>query len=361
MRSLFLKIFLWFGLAMALVNVASFVTGILSERRSQSSRGNPMAPMFGIYAQSASEVFEKEGKMALAGYLFRVNAASRINSVFFNEKGEELSGREIPPGAQLIAQRALTNSSFLFEFPEPRDRPLGAQQVQGPSGTRYVMVGQLPRPNFPGPPPRLGEPGSLAFGLRMLAPGLFPVLFIGALFCYWLARYLSKPVVELRGVAREISDGKLTARVDEKLSKRHDELGFLSRDFNVMAGRIESLVEAQRQLLGDISHELRSPLARQNVALGLARRRGNPEVGSALERIGREADRMNEMIGQLLTLSQVENGTDGLNRADIDLKALLHEVGEDADFEARGRDRAVRIVATETCKVSGVSDLLRSA
>lgn len=361
MRSLFLKIFLWFGVAMAVVNVASFVTGILSERRSQSSRGNPMAQMFGVYAQTAAEIFEKEGKAGLAAYLDRVNRASNIHTVVFNERGEELSGRELPAGAQGLSQRGIATSKFLFEFTEPRDRPLGAQQVTGPSGARYVLVGQLPRSNFPGPPPRLGEPGSFAFGLRMLARWLLPLLLIGALFCYWLARYLSKPVVELRSVAREISDGKLTARVDEKLSKRHDELGFLSRDFNVMAGRIESLVEAQRQLLGDISHELRSPLARQNVALGLARRRGNPEVGSALDRIGREAERMNEMIGQLLTLSQVENGTDGLNRGDIDLNALVHEIVEDADFEARGRDRAVRIVASEPCKVSGVSDLLRSA
>lgn len=361
MRSLFLKIFLWFGLAMAVVNVASFVTGILSERRSQPARGNPMAPVFGVYAQTASEFFEKEGKAGLAAYLERVNGASRIDAVLFNERGEELSGHELPPGSQSIAQRALATSNFLFEFPEPRTRPLGAQQVRGPSGTRYVLVAQLPRPYFPPPPPRLGEPGSFVFGLRMLARSLLPLLFIGALFCYWLARYLSKPVVELRGVAQEISNGKLTARVDEKLSKRHDELGFLSRDFNVMAGRIESLVEAQRQLLGDISHELRSPLARQNVALGLARRRSNPEVSSALERIGREAERMNEMIGQLLTLSQVENGTGGLTRVDIDLHALVREIVEDADFEARGRDRSVRIVASEPCKVHGVSDLLRSA
>ena len=195
----------------------------------------------------------------------------------------------------------------------------------------------------------------------MATRSLLPLLLIGALFCYWLARYLSKPVVRLRAVAQELSDGKLTARVDDKLLQRHDELGHLARDFNVMAGRIESLVEAQRQLLGDISHELRSPLARQNVALGLARRRGNPEVSSALERIGREADRMNQMIGQLLTLSQVENGTDRLGKAEIDLGAMVHEIVEDADFEARSRERTVRIVAAEPCKVNGVGDLLRSA
>lgn len=199
------------------------------------------------------------------------------------------------------------------------------------------------------------------FGLRIAARSLLPLLLIGAFFCYWLARHLSKPIVELRGATQALSEGKLTARVNDKLLQRRDEIGYLGNDFNVMAGRIESLVEAQRRLLGDISHELRSPLARQGVALGLARRRGNPEVGSALERIGREAERMNQMIGQLLTLSQLESGTDYLSKVDIDLGALVKEVADDAQYEARSLDRSVRLVAIEACSVNGVSELLRSA
>jgi two-component system sensor histidine kinase CpxA len=360
MRSLLLKIFLWFGLAMVVVNVASFVTGILMERRSQSGRPNPMSPVFGVYAQTAVEILERDGKEALATYLVRVRNVSHIDAVLLNEQGEELSGLESPPGAREVATRAQQSSGFAFEFNQ-RPHPIGAQWVQGSSGARYALVAQLPRPPFPGPPPRLSERGSLIFALHMAARSLLPVLLIGALFCYWLARYLSKPVVRLRAATQELSQGKLTARVDDELLKRRDELGHLGRDFNVMAGRIESLVEAQRQLLGDISHELRSPLARQGVALGLARRKGNPEVSSALERIGREAERMNQMIGQLLALSQVENGTNGLNKTDIDLKALVHEVVEDADFEARSRDRSVRVVTAEACRINGVGDLLRSA
>jgi signal transduction histidine kinase len=360
MRSLFLKIFLWFGLAMVVVNIASFVTGIVMERRSQSSRGNPMAPMFGVYAQTAVEILEKDGKAALAAYLDRVAGASRINAVVFNERGEEVSGRPVPNEGNELARRAAQTSAFVFEFSGPR-QPLGAQSVQGASGAHYVLVGELPRPNFPGPPPRLGERGSLLFGLRIAARSLLPLLLIGTFFCYWFARHLSKPIVELRGATQALSEGDLTARVDDKLLKRRDEIGYLGLDFNVMAGRIESLVEAQRRLLGDISHELRSPLARQGVALGLARRRSNPEVNTALDRIGREAERMNQMIGQLLTLSQLESGTDYLSKVDIDLGALVKEVADDAQYEARSLDRSVRLVANESCNVNGVSDLLRSA
>ena len=164
MRSLLLKIFLWFGLAMVVVNVASFATGILIERRSQSGRGNPMAPMLAAYAQTAVEILERDGKAELAAYLERVRNSSHVDAVVLNEQGEELSGREPLPGAQEVAVRALQTSGFLFEVPNQRQHPLGAQWVTGPSGRRYALVAQLPRPGFPGPPPpRFGERGSLGF------------------------------------------------------------------------------------------------------------------------------------------------------------------------------------------------------
>jgi len=90
MRSLFLKILLWFGLAMVLVNVVSFVTGVIIERRSQPTRENPAAPMYGIYAETAAEIFEKDGQPALLSYLERVEGASHIHAIVFNERGEEI-------------------------------------------------------------------------------------------------------------------------------------------------------------------------------------------------------------------------------------------------------------------------------
>jgi two-component system sensor histidine kinase CpxA len=128
-----------------------------------------------------------------------------------------------------------------------------------------------------------------------------------------------------------------------------------------MAERIQSLVEAQRRLLGDISHELRSPLARQNVAIGIARRRAGPELTVTLDRIAREAERLNEMIGQLLTLSRTEVGADTLNTRPIDLCALVKEIADNANFEARARDRAVRVTTMESCNPHGAPELLSSA
>src|SRR5437870_2920300 len=361
MRSLFLKIFLWFGLVMVLVNVASFITGIITERRSQIPRNSPMSQMFGVYAQSAADVFEREGKAGLASYLERVEATSRINAVLFDDLGNEVSGRPAPEGVANAISRVSEDSPYVFYFLEGQRHPIAAHFVRGPKGAAYVLAGALPRPDFPAPPPRLGEPGSFGFGLRIITRSFLPVLFIGALFCYWLARYLSTPIVQLRCATQDLADGKLSARVDDKLLKRHDETAHLARDFNLMAGRIESLVEAQRRLLGDISHELRSPLARQGVALAIARRRAGAEADSALDRIEREAERLNEMIGQLLALSRLESGTDGLKNVRIDLSGLIHEVVDDADFEARSRERSVRVVQDEPAEVFGVPELIRSA
>jgi two-component system sensor histidine kinase CpxA len=128
-----------------------------------------------------------------------------------------------------------------------------------------------------------------------------------------------------------------------------------------MAERLESMVRAQQRLLGDISHELRSPLARLGVALGLARQRSGAEANGALDRIERESDNLNEMISHLLTLTRLESGTDGRKRTDVDLAALVKEVADDADFEARSLNRAVQVVSSDSCSIKGVEELLRSA
>ena len=114
-------------------------------------------------------------------------------------------------------------------------------------------------------------------------------------------------------------------------------------------------------MLGDISHEIRSPLARQGVALGLARRKAGPDAGSALDRIERESERLNEMIGQLLTLTRLESGTHGLDNVQIDLRVLLHGVADDADFEARDRNRSVQVVKDEPTTINGVPGMIHSA
>jgi two-component system sensor histidine kinase CpxA len=128
-----------------------------------------------------------------------------------------------------------------------------------------------------------------------------------------------------------------------------------------MAGRLESLVGAQSQLLNDISHELRSPLARLNVALGLARQRAGAEAQGVLERIELEATRLNELIGRLLTLARLEAGEDAMRRAPFALDEMVRDVTKDAEFEAQDRARRVRCIIETDAVLLGSPSLLHSA
>jgi two-component system sensor histidine kinase CpxA len=142
---------------------------------------------------------------------------------------------------------------------------------------------------------------------------------------------------------------------------RRDEIADLARNFDKMAERIEALVTGQRRLLGDVSHELRSPLARLMVALSLAKQGPPEEAADNLERIGAEARRIDALIGQLLALTRIDSGVDRGSPAPFDLTALVQEVASDGDFEARAHNRNVVITQADPCIVNGYEEPLRSA
>ena len=138
MRSLFLRVFLWFGLAMVLVNIASFATGIFAERRFQPPRNHPLAPMTGLLAQTAVETFEHDGPSALHSYLQRLENTSAVRAVLLNEHGESISGEPVPAELKSLASRVSESSPFAFAFPGPPERAV--QFVRSPSGTAYIPV-----------------------------------------------------------------------------------------------------------------------------------------------------------------------------------------------------------------------------
>jgi two-component system, OmpR family, sensor histidine kinase CpxA len=195
------------------------------------------------------------------------------------------------------------------------------------------------------PPPRW----HLAWGSALLVSG-------GV--CYLLTRYLTGPILRLRGAARRLAEGDLSARARD-LRPRHDEIGELVRDFNVMADRVEVLVTSQRQLISDISHELRSPLARVAATLGLARQRlgDNP----LFDRIERDTERLNEMIGRLLTLARLDMTSTSPEMRRTNLGTVVADVVADVQWEARERDCLVELVANSECEVHANPELLRSA
>jgi two-component system sensor histidine kinase CpxA len=183
----------------------------------------------------------------------------------------------------------------------------------------------------------------------------------GMIFCYFISRYLTKPLHMLGQAAANIAEGHLDTRVDPSLKNRTDEIADLARDFDRMAERIEALITGQRRLLGDVSHELRSPLSRLMVALSLVKQGPAEEVTENLERIALEARRLDTLIGQLLALTRIDSGVDRGSPAVFDLTNLVQEVASDGDFEARARNRSVVIKDAAGCSLSGYEELLRSA
>jgi two-component system sensor histidine kinase CpxA len=183
----------------------------------------------------------------------------------------------------------------------------------------------------------------------------------GAIFCYFISRYLTKPLHQLGEAAAGIAEGRLDTRVDPSLRNRRDEIADLAGNFDRMAERIEALVSRQRRLLGDVSHELRSPLSRLMVALSLVKQGPAEEAAENLDRIGLEAHRLDTLLGQLLSLTRIDSGVDRGSPARFDLTNLVQEVANDGDFEARARHRSVMLKHADACTVDGYEELLRSA
>jgi signal transduction histidine kinase len=242
------------------------------------------------------------------------------------------------------------------EFPH---RPHEEFHVEKPPGEPAFSDIQRPPPlpvagQRPDPPPH-------GFPSFPLIAQLAIYFVVGGLACYLLAWRLTAPIRRLRRAAQQLAKGDLSARVGLGADAKGDEITDLGRDFDRMAEQLEGLMAAQKQLVRDISHELRSPLARLNVALGLARREAPASSAAAFDRIEQESDRLNQMISELLTLTLLEGGGKSLEKTSIDLAELTVEVVHDADFEAAGSGRSVQLIAASVPSLSGNYELLRRA
>jgi two-component system sensor histidine kinase CpxA len=343
MQSLFLKIFLWFWAAMAFIILSMLaVTWLILSPRLQPQMGDP----FLVFGNEAAKIYEQTGQTGLAAYLNYLDENLKNPSYLLDEKGQELSGRDVPSA---VKNAALQSSAR-------REEVVGEQsyfvmRVQSPGGHRYIFLHASPE--FLG--------GQLFGTPRRLAVQLVVILLSAGLGCYLLARYLTAPLAQLRAATRRLATGDLSARVGDALGNRRDETTELGREFDRMAERIESLINGQRRLLGDISHELRSPLTRLNLALGVARRQVGDGAIKAHDRIEREAERLNELIGQLLLLTELESGDQPIKREPIRLAEMLRELVTDAEFEARNQHRAVHLKTLSDPTIRGDERLLRSA
>src|SRR6266852_2529222 len=329
MRSLFLKIFLSYWVAQALFLVLAILITVAVRERGEPATWDAQQS---TVLSKAVQDFEHGGQPELRRYMDEVRESQHVRAYLLDQQGQDVGGRDLPHWAESLAKGITPPARDFWQRVMPS--PFRKQSLTAASGHRYTLVVFLP-PSGPFGPG--GTPGL----------GIFIGIISSGLVCYLLARYLTAPVVRLRAATQRLATGDLSARAGVPLSRRHDEMAELVRDFDAMAERLEKLVNAQSRLLNDISHELRSPLARLNVALGLARQRTRPGAQSALERIDLEANRLNELIGELLTIARLESGDQSRPKSPIHLGELIEEIAKDADFEAQSRNCHVQCVIAE--------------
>ncbi len=313
-------------------------------------------------AIQASEVLAQGGIDALKSWLSANKNAIPDRDVFIiGPDGADILGRRLSASA---ARRLdyFNRDEFANRGPGgPGARPLGppppgnfrpsrvAPQIVGADGSAYTVLVVPRRPLFGA----LSLPG---ISLTILCVALV----VTALTSWWLAQHLSAPIRRIQAGARALASENLNVRVSAGLEGRKDELAVLARDFDAMADQLRANRGAITQLLRDISHELRSPLARMRVALGLARQ-PPADLSRQLDRLEREIERLDSLISQVLRLARL-HGTDApFARETFDLDELIEEVVRDANFEGALKNCKVRLQGAAAATLNGNRDLVRSA
>ncbi len=345
MRSLFWRVFAWYlGMTVIVLGLGIGVTMLTDpEFRFQRAVGISQATIQS-QGQSAVDAWNKGGVNSLVAEF----AKARRPRFLFDSAGRELSGKRVPAHLDELVKRTFGSNGIELEMVP--QTTYAALRVNA-SGKTYVFARVLAAENsfhlIPHPLP--------------LWARVFLGLFTASLICVLFAHYVTSPIRRLRAATREFAGGNLEVRIGTaKPFNRKDEFADLAHDFDNMAGRIQDLVITQQRLMGDISHELRSPLARLQLALEIARRKAGPDAEKPLNRIEQEAEKLNTLIGQILRSARTEQLSPASKKL-FDLSNLVREVAGDADFEASGKDRRVLVDTNELSLVHGDRELLRSA
>jgi signal transduction histidine kinase len=351
-RSLFFKIFISFWLTMALIIGALNLMFRISNMESLPERAikGPVGEALTLYAEEAVRVYEREGERGFADLAHRSARESTSEIFLFDEDGTPI-GSQPPENVKKVVRDVVKNGAPQRQplplFVPGVARSVWARPVSSPSGKRYIFASRFSRANSPSP---FLSPQRIAVS----------ILIVGVV-CYLLGLYLTSPLKKLQSTVKAFAEGNLDARVSPELGNRGDELADLGREFDHMAERIQALISSEKRLLADISHELRSPLARLSVALELARKNVDGRAVPALDRIEQESERVNQLVGQLLTITRLESGAERVPPEIVHLEDLLEQVVDDADFEAKSVHKRVKTIQLDQCRIKGSSDLLRSA
>jgi signal transduction histidine kinase len=331
MSTLFLKTLLWF-IATALITMTAIAVSAALTFNEPGPR--PLGMLMAMQLGEARHAYETRGREGLERTIRRFERITEGDGILTDASGIDLLTGE---DRSELVRDAQSRSRFPFWR---RNRALLARST--PDG-RYWYFLSLNRANW--------------FSFFVQPRNYLIILGVLLLLCYAFARHLTNPVRNLQRVVDRFGKGELAARLN---SKRRDELGQLSRSFDQMADRIQTLLGAERRLLMDISHELRSPLARLSVAIELARTSAAPEPH--FNRIEKEAERLNELVSELLQVTRAEGDPKQRKLDPVDLRELVEDVVEDARLEAQARGCGVILRTPDTpLRLNGDEELLRRA
>jgi signal transduction histidine kinase len=397
MHSLFVRIFVLFWIAMAIIVAGSIAVTFTVAARDYESREFQRRPAMAI---QASEVLARGGVDALRTWLLANRHSMPDRDLFIiGPNGEDILGRPLSESAERRLEffRESISETDSLAAGAPAGHPPAGHPPGGPPGGPPPQTSDLSGPPADGPqadgapaarppPPRnfrpqralaqIVAPDGTAYTVLLVPrrPSIFGALslpgisarilgialVVSAFASWWLAQHLSAPIRRMQEGARALAGESLDVRVSAGLEDRKDELAVLARDFDAMADRLRANRGALTQLLRDISHELRSPLARMRLALGLARQPSADTVRQ-LDRMEREIERLDVLISQVLKLARL-NGTDmPFEREAVDVDEVIDEVVRDAEFEGTAKGCRVETHGATGTIVSGSRELLRSA
>ena len=346
-RSLLLKIFLWFWATVLITAIASAITFWIRAHSSPYQWHASLIEKARSSGESAIQIYEESGPVAAVKYLVLLKRDNLLNSCIFDRSGNILAGRDCNAVADMLPN---LSAPGVPDFGIRAGVGRVALILKSRSGREYIFATELP-PQIPRAGPRLTR---LGFALQWAV-----ALFVSGLICFLLTRYLTTPILRLSEAAHQLASGDLSTRAGARMAPRNDELGDLVRDFDSMAARIEDLVSRQRQLISDVSHELRSPLARLNIALDLARQRKGEDP--AFEQAEQDTALLDEMIGRLLTIAKLDVSAREIPMVQVDPAELVIQIARDANFESHPVEDRVKLVIESNCLVHGNPELLHSA
>ncbi len=340
---LFWKFFFFFFVAMTLTVVMST---ILSFRVAEQANDQLNIENREQIINEAAEALALGGEASLRAWLANnPRPAPGFRLYISDEHGQDLLDREVPQPVEDLLIRSVKRPD---NVPSNVRRLRLTANLIGDNGRVYALAFVRASPTILGV---LGWPGT-QFSV------LTSAIIAAAVTALLLARYLSSPIIKLQQASRALAAGALETRVGAPFDRRSDEVGTLARDFDAMAEKLQALITDKEALLRDISHELRSPLARMRVGLALAQRKANTEAERDLDRLEQDMEKLDDLVGQIMTLARLR--TQGaVQREPVDLGEIISEVVDNARYEHPSA--SIRFERTDIPQVLGNADELYSA